>query len=459
MSQLVLGGIKQLDRRLRRVENATHAPIYGAYWDKDSDPTLSRTHDAIGMEANVGLDNEWAQNDFDRAEIFGEMGDVVDSYGNVFVRIPKFYIRKTDGVGYKTWQVSKARYPGFYLPWCFWDFDRGRELPYVDVGKHLASLGDGNRLESKPGVMPLASINIVNARTYARNNNVGGLTGYQQLDIHVYDVLQTLMTIEFATLDMQSVMYGFSNGVYSAYTAEIAEEQTNRVVATNARAAAFRVGQSIAIGTAYSNNNVSGGARLITAIEPYDENWTSIVFDGSPIDIELGHQFSNRSYLTGWSSRIAASSGGIVSLSDGKYPCMYRGVESPYSDMWQFVDGVNINNYQAWVARDARDYASNVFAAPYEQLSYGNRTSNEYAAEMGHDTARPYAEFPVADSTAGSASTYYCDYYYQNTGQRIARVGGRLFAGGACGPWYWTLSYPSSTSAVSLGARLLRKDS
>jgi len=31
----------------------------------------------------------------------------------VFMRIPKFYIRKTDGENIKTWQVSKTKYRGF----------------------------------------------------------------------------------------------------------------------------------------------------------------------------------------------------------------------------------------------------------------------------------------------------------------------------------------------------------
>ena len=49
--------------------------------------------------------------------------------------------------------------------------------------------------------------------------------------------------------------------------------------------------------------------------------------------------------------------------TDGKYPAVSTGaVESPFGDMWQFVDGVNINENQAWVAKNAAQYASNVFA-------------------------------------------------------------------------------------------------
>lgn len=444
-----------LKRRIDELETRLPgAPIYGVYWDKGPDPTLIRTHDAVGMEAAVGVDGEWVHSDFDRAEIFGEMGPVTDEYGNVFIRIPKVYIRKTDGPGYKTWAVSKHKHPGFYLPWCFWDHERKRELPYVDVGKYLASLGDGNRLQSVPGEMPLVSVNIVNMRNYARNN-VDGQRGYQQLDIHTYDVIRTLQIIEFATLNMQSIMRGFADGRYSSDDViTVGETNTNRAIVSNATASGYEVGQSIAIGTEHSNNNVSGTAREILAIEPYDAENTAIVFDGDPVDTEEGHVVANRAYKTGWSSRIAASSGGIVSLSSGRYPCMYRGIESPYGDIYQFVDGVNINAWHAWVATNPADYASNLFAAPYEPLGYTNSDTNGYATEMGWDPAHPYAEFPVA--VGGSTTTYYSDYYYQNTGQRIARVGGSWSRGSYAGPSLWYLHTSSSYAHVSLGGRLLK---
>ena len=56
---------KYMDERFGRIERALGVPIYGVYWDKGPDPTLIRTHDAVGMEANVGVDGEWVRNDFD----------------------------------------------------------------------------------------------------------------------------------------------------------------------------------------------------------------------------------------------------------------------------------------------------------------------------------------------------------------------------------------------------------
>lgn len=454
MSLLTYSLIKKyLDERFGRIERALGTPIYGVAWDKSSDPTLVRTDDAVGMTAGVGVGDELAINDFDHVPIFGEMHDVVDSYGNVFVRIPKLYIRKTDGPDLKTWQVSKVRYPGFYLPWCFWDFDRGIELPHIDVGKHLASLGEGDRLESRPGTYPLVNTNIVNFRAYAQNNNTGEAQGYQQLDIHVQDLLRTLMFVEFGTLNTQSVMRGFVDGEYSdSHVALVTEADANRIIITESQAGGYRVGQSLGIGSSRSSNAVVD-YRTIVSIEPEGEG-TALVFDGDPINVTEGDVVANRGFKTGFGQGVAASSGSPESNTDGKWPCVYRGIESPYGDIYQFVDGVNINDHQAWVARNRDDYASNVFAAPYERLGYANSDANGYIVETGSDPEHLYAEFPEA--VGGSSSTYYADYYYQNTSQRIAHVGGYWSGGLVAGPSFWRLSASSGAANVILGGRLLK---
>ena len=452
MAEIYLPNKEQIDELIRL--NSKPEPIYGAVWDKGSIPTLTRINDAEGMVANIGIDGEIVQNDFDNASIFGEMHDVVDTLGNVFVRIPKFYIKKVDTANFKSWQVSRKRYPGFYLPWCFWDFTHNRELPYVDIGKYKAFLGAGDKLESKPNTYPLVNTNIVNMRTYAKNNNVDGLAGYQQLDIHALDIIRTLMIIEFATLNIQSVMQGFTAGRYSDDDkAVIAETSTNRIVVPNASADQFRVGQAISIGTARGNTSVCYN-RTVTNIETYDTNNKAIYFDGSPVDIVVGNVVWSSGWKNGFSSQIMATSGCIIA-NDGKYPCHYRGIESPFGDVYQFVDGINIDEHQVWVAENAEDYASNVFANPYKKLGYINHNASGYVSEMGFDINHPYAEFPAAID--GSASTYYSDYYYQAAGQRVAHFGGGWYNGSSAGFSYWRLDYSSSNAVVNIGGRLLKK--
>lgn len=442
-------------RRIDALESRTDTRVYGVAWDKGENPTLTRTDAAAQMVANAGVDGQLVHNDFDCAPIWGEIHDVVDAYGNVFVRIPKFYIKKTDGTGYKTWQVSRYQHPGFYLPWCFWDCEKQGELPYIDVGKYNASLSDAGLLESKPNTYPLVSKTIVNFRDYARANNNGGLRGYQQMDIHVYDVLSTLFYIEYATLNSQAIMQGWTSGQYNdSHTAAISEDVTNRIVVADSVADQYRVGQAISIGTARGNTSVVYG-RTITAIENYDAANKAIVFDGDPVAIAEGNVVWNSGWQSGFSSQIAASSGSIGSNTDGKYPCMYRGIENPWGSIYTWVDGVNINDWQAWVCRDAAQYASNVFAHPYVQLSYVNHDAHGYPTEMGHDPNLPFAEFPV--TVGGSSTTRYADYYYQAAGQRIARVGGSWYSGSDAGLSYWSLSYSSGYAYVHVGGRLLKR--
>ena len=316
----------------------------------------------------IGIGKAIVRNDFDNLPIFKEMKRVTDDLGNVFVRVPKFYIKKTSTAGKLAVQVSKSEIAGSYLPKCFWDFGKSKELPYVDVGAYVASL-DGNKLASKSGVKPLVSTNISNFRTYAKNNG----KGYQQLDIHTVDMLQSLFYVEFATLNSQAIHPGY----------------------TGAEAAA----------------------------------------------------------TTGGTDDVVASSGAMGTSSTNQF--MYRGIEDLWGNVWQFVDGVNINDHQAWVCEDADKYASDVFASPYVKLNYKNADGNGYVKEMGFDPNRPYAQFPKA--VGGGSTTYYSDYYYQAAGQRIARFGGRWSSGAFAGVSYWDLSHASSYSTTSLGGRLLRK--
>lgn len=437
------------------VNTTLSAPIYGAYWTKGSSPTLTRTNNAVGMTANAGTDGNWVQNDFDNAEIYREIGPVTDSLGNTFIQIPKFYIRKQDGVGFKTWQISKYQYPGFYLPKCFWDYSKNQELPYIWVGAYKASLSAGNLLQSISGVSPLVNTNIVQMRTYAMANNTGSLKGYQQLDIHVVDVLQTLFYVEFATLNSQSVMAGWTNGRNSASdVATFATTNSNQIVVANATAAFYAVGQSIGIGTALDGGQVCK-SRTITVIATYDASNMAITFDGAPVSIAVGNVLYNVWWVNGFSANIVSSSGSNVSNTDGLHPCIYRGIESPWGDVWQFVDGLNINVYQTWVCGDSTKYASNVFASPYEQLGYVDGNANGYAEAMGYDTTHPYAQLPV--TVGGSAATYYSDYYYQAAGQQIALLGAGWTNGTNAGLSAWHLGNSSSYANVYFGGRLLKK--
>jgi hypothetical protein len=247
-------------------------------------------------------------------------------------------------------------------------------------------------------------------------------------------------------------MKGYTEGQYTeTHLATATEENAKRIIVANAHAALYRVGQAISIGTSRGGNEICFD-RTITAIEDYGVDNKAISFDGDAVTITTGNMLYNSGWKSGACDNIAASSG-VLTANDGKYPCMYRGIENPFG-MWQLVDGVNITDNQAWVCKDARQYASNAFASPYEQLGYINHNANGYVQTMGWDATYPFAEFPTA---INASLKYYKDYYYQSTGQRIARFGGDWLSWSSAGLSYWSLSASSSFASLIVGGRLLKK--
>ena len=88
------------------------------------------------------------------------------------------------------------------------------------------------------------------------------------------------------------------------------------------------------------------------------------------------------------------------------------------------------------------------------QLGYANANADGYSEVMGFDVANPFAEFPV--TLGGASNTYYADYYYRLTGQRIALLGGSWYSGSYAGCSFWNLNLASSNAFINFSGRLLK---
>ena len=183
------------------------AKIYGVDQVGGSSPNLVRTDDAIGLA--YSRSNSEIKSDFDNCYPWSEMHEEVDEFGNVFVRIPKFYTKITknsDGT-YKH-QISGTRYSGFTT--LFID-GHGNEIDYVLVGKYEGS-GNSAKVFSKSGQTVLVNITQANFRAGCKANG----EGYQQYDYLIDLIIKELFTIEFATTNTQSIMQGYTAGTNTA---------------------------------------------------------------------------------------------------------------------------------------------------------------------------------------------------------------------------------------------------
>lgn len=159
----------------------------------------------------------------------------------------------------------------------------------------------------------------------------------------------------------------------------------------------------------------------------------------------------NESELTGQTSALGNASGmgagtnGLVSVS-------YRGIENFWGNMWKWVDGLNIKaDNDSFVADN--NFVSDKYDAQYKSLGSKLPNVNGYVSDILFTEAFDYGFLP--SEVIGSSSTYLADYYYQSTGNRVARLGGNWAYGSYAGAFCWALSSSSADRSRSLGARLL----
>lgn len=425
-----------------------------------SNPVGTRTGSAVGLVANAGVDNQEVYNSFD--EIYpwshirrcnlneagkvvayeGEPGYASDgSNGDVMIEIPKFYQYRDQSANgdIREYRISRQKLTNYWLNPRFVKAD-GTELDRIYIGAYKAS-GDNSKLYSKADVYPQVSTNRQVFRNRAKAKGAGwGIGDYLERNL-----IEFLFYIEFATLNSQAIMQGQVN--FSQKNSVLAETGVNRVVFTNADSDQYVVGQTVWI----NNSN-----RKVLRIETVDSANKTIVVDGDSFNTTVGMGVDCRGWLCGSADNVKASSGSLVSNSDGKHPFNYRGIESPWGDIWEWVDGICIKDFKAYVATNPVDYADDKFDGPYIASAYTNANANGYTKKMGFDVEKPYLALPTITSGAGS-TTYYCDNYWQNTGNRAPIVGGRWYAGGYSGVASWNCYFAWSYTGADVGARLSYK--
>ena len=135
---------------------------------------------------------------------------------------------------------------------------------------------------------------------------------------------------------------------------------------------------------------------------------------------------------------------------------IYRGIEDILGNIYQLVDGININNGQAYVCSDYTKYEFEKYDGDYIQVGYINSQSNGYITKLGLDENYPLLMLPIECSETNS-NIYGGDYYYYTSGSMSYRTGGRFGKGYNCGVFCSSCDKSADSSGSYYGARLLLK--
>lgn len=426
----------------------------------NTSPAWERIGDSIGLVAKATKNGETVQNDFDSrypwSEIISYNYDVIkkkiNAYygdptfkfdgtnGEVLTRIPEFYWKREIINGYEYIYIADYAIAGF---------NKSEEF---SVGRYDACIDEDGKLHSYSGYSPSTNKNITQHRDAAKLLS----DEFCMIDYR-YFMLQMLYLVEYANYNSQSQLGNGIIGIrYNANDkAIIAQERTNTIViATNDY---FKVGQQIAIGTTVDGVSICKD-RTITKITEYSKDTTegtAITFDGDPVNIAIGNIIHACAQKEGGCDSLGMKSGCLA--NDSQHAVIYRGIENIFGNVFNWIDGLNIQNYQAYICRNPKEYISDKFEVPYIKLGYVNCNEKDmYIKKLGFDEKNPDIALPIEIGGGAGSSSGMCDFYYSSEGNCVALVGGSFSYGSGAGLWCWHCSFSSVTSILGCGARLLK---
>lgn len=161
-----------------------------------------------------------------------------------------------------------------------------------------------------------------------------------------------------------------------------------------------------------------------------------------------------------WSAGAAKTGGtdgmkyhtGCAKGTNGKTAIAYRGVENPWGNVWEFVDGINFKDGRPYICT-AQEHFNDDTTDRYEAAAYACPDDYGWQRELGVDENMPWLLLPV--DVSGNENEYIPDYFFGWNGWRVLVVGGRWYRASRCGVFCWYANNASSYANASFGSRLL----
>ena len=152
---------------------------------------------------------------------------------------------------------------------------------------------------------------------------------------------------------------------------------------------------------------------------------------------------------------------GAVTNANGIQLISYRGEENFWGNIWTWVDGMNEENPEPFESGQAgtlhvadHGFADNSKASPYKNTGIHPIQGSGYVSAFGYSEEFDWLFIGVEFS--GNDALPVGDYHWNNnSGWRVAILGGCCTYGSDAGAFCWTLYHAASDRAWSIGGRLV----
>ena len=202
------------------------------------------------------------------------------------------------------------------------------------------------------------------------------------------------------------------------------------------------------VGRTYAQANGSGwglidwnllhAVQILYFIEYGDFNSQSLLGDGNSTGEDYG-------ITTGQSNSVGNSSSGPN--NDNTW-MSYRGIENWYGDIWEMIDGINVQNRLVYLNQNLSTFASDVFTGDY--VSTGISLPVASASYIKDINFSEDGFIPTL--VGGSSGTFVTDGVWSTTGNTVVYFGGIAKHGALDGSFCLNSNTASGASIVNVGA-------
>lgn len=128
----------------------------------------------------------------------------------------------------------------------------------------------------------------------------------------------------------------------------------------------------------------------------------------------------------------------------------YRGIENPWGNVSEFIDGINVCGQSVYICTDPEIYTDDTDTNyPYSNIKL---PTSGWIKGLGFSSVFPWAFIPNANG--GSSISYIPDYTYSGPEWKVLNAGGHITSKQEAGLFFFHAGVTSSGTSNKVGARL-----
>ena len=491
--------VKSQEKNKDHVVSAEDEGKYGVRWEIDNpNDTGSRCLAAVNLEAGIGVGSSDGYSDFDsiypwsemkRCNIIsgsngsktviyeGEDGFALDgSNGDVFVRIPKFYVSSyvEDGYEYRVISATDGTLHSAFV-------ENGKELGEIFISAFEGYIDNSNKLRSIANVIPTNNVTATNFLKSAKNR--GG--NYSLYDSRCVDAIWTLMAVEYGCRNSNLILgYGVADYLQPIDNEDLRsikeEKSTNSITISKFSNAT----KNCVIKDSYitvckgDQSNILTQAKILDIEYSSNGLYTTIHFDGKPINVDTTCFVGSAPLSTNYTETCTAplnwhtGRAKYVSGENEKTqnPIRYRWIENVFGNVWHYLPDVTFKDLRMYVCSNMSEYSIASTTGGYkavgtqltEQSSNGSKAdvinANFWITSLIDDDFAKDIPFGNEYNTTLLSTQAFGAYYYLNDGINIIANGGGFDHLYRCNILTQRAWVTPTTKWYLYGARLMYKD-